>query len=101
MQGTGVRKTSDTKLISQFQPILRNSTFQLWRLDWELGDFLEWIYMGNWKSFGFSNFDHSNLLGKKLAIGQLLGKWEIFGQLENPILSNLPKPHGNRALENL
>jgi hypothetical protein len=41
--------------------------------------------MGNWKSFGFSNFDHSNLLGKKLAIGRLLGKWEIFGQLENPI----------------
>ena len=30
----------------------------------------------NWEIFGFSNFHRSNLLDKKLTIGQILGNWE-------------------------
>jgi hypothetical protein len=55
------------------------------KLDWKLGDF--W---GNLTSFGFSNFHCT----------RFLGNWEIFGELENPNMSNLPKLHGNWKLEN-
>jgi hypothetical protein len=41
--------------------------------------------LGDWEIFGFSNFHRSNLLGKRLAIGRILGNKEIFGELEMDI----------------
>jgi hypothetical protein len=58
----------------------------------EIGGF--WV---NWENFGFSNFHHSNLLDKILAIGRILGNWE--GHLVNWKIQN-PNPIGNWTLEN-
>jgi hypothetical protein len=37
-------------------------------------------FLGNWTTFGFSNFHCSNLLGKTIV------DWTIFDELENPNL---------------
>jgi hypothetical protein len=59
-----------------------------------LGDF--WVNW-NWEIFGFSDFHRSNLLDKRLAIGQILGNWE--GLMVNWKIQN-PNQIGNRTLEN-
>ena len=95
--------------LSKIVIIGRSGTFRLdnfwtleighWQRDWKLGDFwVNWDNFGQLGDFWISNFHSSNLLDKRLALGQILGNWEGF--LVNGKIHN-PNPHWKLNFEKL